>query len=111
MAHFSTSLEIFLKLKGEKMIISERNGYPVSMGDIVRHFKGNLYLILTLCEHTESRERLIVYKSLYGQGDVWCRPLKMFLEEVPKGKVNSTNQRYRFEKFEPESKSRYEEGD
>lgn len=102
-----------MKIKGEcvKMLISERNGYPISTGDIVRHFKGNLYLIIDLCTHTESGEKLIVYKSLYEHGDVWCRPISMFLEEVPKGKQNPTGQKYRFEKFEPESKSDYKIGD
>lgn len=69
---------------------------------IVRHFKGNIYLILDVAEHTETGERLVVYKALYGEGKVWVRPIDMFLDKVPEGKENPTGQIWRFEEYQPE---------
>lgn len=76
------------------------------VGDIVRHFKGDLYLVLWFARHTETEEHLVVYKALYGDGDVYARPTTMFLEEVPEGKENPTGQKHRFEVFQPEKQSR-----
>ena len=69
---------------------------------IVRHFKGNIYLILDVAEHTETGEILVVYKALYGEGKVWSRPIDMFLDKVPEGKENPTGQIWRFEEYQPE---------
>ncbi len=30
----------------------------------------------------KTMEELVVYKALYGEGQIWVRPLKMFIEEV-----------------------------
>ena len=32
-----------------------------------RHFKGNLYFVLDIAEHTETGEMMVVYKALYGE--------------------------------------------
>jgi len=51
------------------------------------HYKGGQYEVLGIAKHSETLEELVVYKALYGQGELWVRPLKMFLEEVEfKGK-------------------------
>lgn len=73
----------------------------VVTGDIVRHFKGNFYLIIAIAEHTETGEKYVVYKALYGEGKVYIRPYNMFMEAVPKDKVNPTKQKYRFEYVQP----------
>ena len=53
-----------------------------------RHFKGKEYEVLALAKHSETLEEMVVYRALYGAGDVWVRPLAMFLETVEKdGKV------------------------
>lgn len=49
---------------------------------IYRHYKGNLYQVLHLARHSETQEWLVVYRALYGQYDVWVRPLAMFTETV-----------------------------
>jgi len=47
-----------------------------------RHYKGNQYEVLFVGTHTETGERLVIYKALYGSGEVWIRPVAMFLETV-----------------------------
>lgn len=56
-----------------------KKGEPVR-GAVYRHYKGGEYTVLEVALHTETGERLVVYKSLGGE--VYCRPLKMFMEDV-----------------------------
>lgn len=49
---------------------------------IYRHYKGNLYQVLHTAQHSETEESLVVYRCLYGEYDVWVRPLTMFTESV-----------------------------
>jgi hypothetical protein len=47
-----------------------------------RHFKGGLYEVLGVARHSETDERLVVYRPLYGDGGLWVRPAAMFAEKV-----------------------------
>ena len=47
-----------------------------------RHFKGGEYEVLGVARHSETDERLVVYRPLYGEGGLWVRPVAMFLETV-----------------------------
>jgi hypothetical protein len=47
-----------------------------------RHYKGRDYEVLGLALHSETREQLVVYRCLYGDFDLWVRPLAMFQELV-----------------------------
>ena len=49
---------------------------------IYRHYKGSLYQVLHTAMHSETEEALVVYRCLYGEYDVWVRPLAMFTETV-----------------------------
>ena len=49
---------------------------------IYRHYKGSLYQVLHTAQHSETEESLVVYRCLYGEYDVWVRPLAMFVETV-----------------------------
>ncbi|MFR3558131.1 MAG: DUF1653 domain-containing protein [Paraclostridium sordellii] len=68
-----------------------------------RHFKGKLYYVHGIVEHTETRETLVSYQALYPPYGMYVRPLKMFLEEVDSTRLdNITNQKYRFEIYKGE---------
>ena len=71
-------------------------------GDIVRHFKGNQYEILHIAQDSETMEKMVVYRALYGERGVWVRPLEMFLSPVDREKYPDVKQTYRFEKVEGE---------
>lgn len=47
-----------------------------------RHYKGNLYEVIDVARHSESLEDMVVYRALYGDFELWVRPLKMFLEDI-----------------------------
>lgn len=65
-----------------------------------RHFKGKLYYVHNILEHTETGEKIVAYQALYPPYDMYARPLEMFLEKIEKGRIdNITNQVYRFELY------------
>ena len=47
-----------------------------------RHYKGGAYEVLGVATHSETEERLVVYRPLYGEGALWVRPLAMFVEWI-----------------------------
>lgn len=47
-----------------------------------RHYKGKEYEVLGVARHSETLEEFVVYRALYGEGQLWVRPKKMFLEKV-----------------------------
>lgn len=47
-----------------------------------RHFKGNMYEVIGIAKHSESLEEMVVYRALYGSGDLWVRPVSMWNETV-----------------------------
>ncbi len=53
-----------------------------------RHFKGMEYEVIGLARHSESDEKMVVYRALYGEGELWVRPASMWNETVERdGKV------------------------
>ena len=53
-----------------------------------RHFKGREYRVLAVARHSETLEPMVVYKALYGDGEVWVRPASMWNETVEReGKI------------------------
>ena len=47
-----------------------------------RHYKGKEYAVLALAKHSETGEKMVVYKQLYDDGAIWVRPAAMFTENV-----------------------------
>ncbi len=47
-----------------------------------RHYKGGEYQVYGVARHSETEERVVVYRPLYGDAELWVRPLSMFIENV-----------------------------
>jgi len=49
---------------------------------IYKHYKGNMYEVIGIANHSESLEPMVVYRALYGQNDLWVRPMSMWDNEI-----------------------------
>lgn len=70
----------------------------VIVGRVYRHFKGDYYIVENIAIHSETGEKMVIYRALYGEGKVYARPYDMFVEKVNKGE-----QEYRFQLQEIDS--------
>ena len=79
----------------------------VEVGQVYRHFKGNVYEVIALAVNADNREEGVVYKSL-NKDKVFVRSYRGFVSEVNKEKYPDVAQKYRFElvsKKEPEEEA------
>ena len=49
---------------------------------IYEHYKGNRYELLGIANHSETLEKMVIYKALYGENELWVRPVSMWNETV-----------------------------
>lgn len=83
--------------------------------EIWKHFKDNYYYIVCVGHHSETKERMVVYRQIFKEEvptgshpfdyaplskEVYIRPLDMFMSEVDHDKYPDVKQKYRFEKVE-----------
>ena len=54
--------------------------YP-KPGEKYQHYKGGQYEIICMCNHTDTNEPLVVYRSL-SFGSQYARPLSEWYDEV-----------------------------
>lgn len=47
-----------------------------------RHFKGQYYQVIDTARHSETEEVFVIYRPLYGEGELWIRPLTLFEETL-----------------------------
>ena len=83
----------------------------LDIGDVVQHFKRELlppertgspdylYVIQAIAVHSETGEQMVVYKALYGDHQVYVRPLEMFISKVDTKKYPTVQQEHRFERI------------
>lgn len=69
----------------------------LKINGIYRHFKGDYYIVEDVATHSETKEKYVVYRGLYGDDSLYIRPYEMFLEEVDRVKYPNVKQQYRFE--------------
>lgn len=70
-----------------------------------KHFKGARAFVITIAQHSETSEDLVVYRCMDNNGKknhkdgIYARPLDMFLSEVDHEKYPDAIQKYRFEEI------------
>jgi hypothetical protein len=60
-----------------------------------RHYRGGEYEVICMARHSETEERLVVYRQLNQDTGYWVRPYEMFFENV----VHEGVTKPRFEKI------------
>lgn len=65
---------------------------------LYRHFKGNLYEVIGIATHSETREPMVVYRALYGENGLWVRPAAMWSEIIDRDGYHGP----RFQYIDPE---------
>ena len=70
-----------------------------------RHFKGSRALVIAVAQHSETGEKLVVYRCMDNSGNsnhkdgIYARPIDMFLSKVDHDKYPDVTQKYRFEEI------------
>jgi len=75
----------------------------VKLKGIYKHFKGGIYIVEDIANHSETNEKYVVYRKLYDDYSLWVREINMFLSEVDHKKYPNIKQKYRFELQETEN--------
>lgn len=78
----------------------------LKMKGIYKHFKGDYYIVEDIAIHSETKEKYVVYRALYGDSTLYIRPYEMFLSKVDKQKYPDVEQEYRFELQNIETKNK-----
>ncbi len=69
----------------------------VKIHGVYRHFKGDYYIVEDVATHSETNEKYVIYRALYGNQELYTRPLDMFTDKTDKIKYPDADQDFRFE--------------
>ena len=69
----------------------------VKIKGIYKHFKGDYYIVEDIANDSETCKKVVVYRALYGDGQLWVRPIDSVLSEVDHVKYPNVKQKYRLE--------------
>ena len=61
--------------------------YP-AQNSIWQHFKGQRYYTLGFAFDARTQEPLVVYQALYGDSDIWARPIEMWDDHIERGEYS-----------------------
>lgn len=75
----------------------------IKVGRVYKHFKGDYYLVEDIVIHSETDEKMVLYRALYDDGKRYVRPYDMFASRVDRVKYPNVKQEYRFELQEIET--------
>ncbi len=92
----STSFKPMPRSQARAFGLISKYGFELRKG-IYRHYKGHKYQVLDIVRHSETLEPMVLYRALYGERDLWVRPLKMFQETVETD--GQIVERFKFERF------------
>lgn len=70
------------------------NDISIQPGQVWQHFKGGLYEIVGVARNSETLGDMVIYKDLYGIGQLWARPLEMWMEHVDRGAYSGLRFKY-----------------
>ena len=54
----------------------------IKVKSIYKHFKGRFIFSRSIATHSETREKYVVYRALYGDTGLYIRPYDMFASKV-----------------------------
>lgn len=66
---------------------------------IFKHFKGNIYKVVTIAKDCEDLKEMIIYQGQYDDKPCWVREKDDFFGLINKEKYPDSDQKYRFEKL------------
>ena len=46
----------------------------IILNRVYKHFKGDLYIVLDIAIHSETKEKMVIYRGLYENGLLYARP-------------------------------------
>ncbi len=69
------------KIEPKKPITDDCTEEEITLGKY-RHFKGNEYEVIGFAKDSETTEKVVIYKALYGEKELWIRPYDMFKETI-----------------------------
>lgn len=69
----------------------------VKVNHIYKHFKGDLYLVEDIAIHSDTGERYVAYRALYGNHTLYVRPYEAFIAKLDRREHPDAKQTYRFE--------------